>query len=155
MFHKIWHPDENDLIKFKILFIVSIPICILLPLVFNILIPSFAWHLISLLWLIAITSIRIISAIRFQIQAAAVVKTKRNKLFGKLSEKNRKQFLMNAFLKIPIVFTICITGILFVFNIIKPLNIVFVAILVLLCVAVYLYSIWDIYNKLAQDKEVI
>ncbi len=155
MFHKIWHPEENDLIKFKILFMVSIPVCMLLPLVFHIILPSFAWYIMSLLWLIIITSIRIVSAIRFQAEAASNIQLKSNKLFGKLSEKDRKQFLINAFFKIPVVFTISIAGILIVINLLMPLDILFVTIFILFFVAIYLYSIWNIYNKLAQGKELI
>ncbi len=154
MLHKIWYPKKSDLTKFRVIFMVSIPVCMILFLVLNILVPSFIWFIINCLWLIIIFLIQIISSIRFQITEAKVVQSQNSKMFGKLSGKDRKQFLKTTFLLMPII-TISTIGVLFVLNIIEPLDILFVIIVVIFNVAIYLYSIWSIYNKLAQGKDLL
>ena len=60
----VWNPTEDDLFKIKILFYVSIPAVMIIPLVLNIILKSNLWNLLGLLWLFAVIVLRVTAGVR-------------------------------------------------------------------------------------------
>ena len=89
MFHSMWNPEEDDLIKFKVLLMVSIPICMLIPLVLNIIMPSPLWYLLAGIWLIFTIIARIILSVRFSSKLSDDVKLSRNEIIKNYQKKRR------------------------------------------------------------------
>ena len=155
MFHSMWNPEEDDLIKFKVLFMVSIPICMIVPLVLNIIIPSPIWYILAGLFLIFTVIARIISSVRFSSKLSGDVKTSRTELFRKLPTEKKKQFKRMAFITMPISLIVSMSGFLWFMHVIGQLTVGFAVFVVAFCFAIFVYSIFNYYNKLIQGKEDI
>ena len=148
----MWNPEEDDLIKFKVLLMVSIPICMLIPLVLNIIMPSPLWYLLAGIWLIFTIIARIISSVRFSSKLSDDVKLSRNEIFKKLPKEKKKQFKRMAFITMPISFIVSISVFFGFMHLIGQLTIGLAIFVSVICLAVFIFSVWNYYNKLVQGK---
>jgi hypothetical protein len=155
MFHSMWHPKEEDLIKFKVLLMVSIPTCMLIPLLLNIIVPSPIWYLLAGLWLLFTIVARIISSVRFSSKLSNDVKLSRKELFEKLPKEKKKQFKRMAFIAVPIIFVVSMSVFLWFMHFIGQLTIGLALIVLASCFILLAFSVWNSYNKLVQGKEDI
>jgi ABC-type nitrate/sulfonate/bicarbonate transport system permease component len=76
----IWNPSEDDLLKIKILFYVSIPAVMIIPLVLNIISKSNLWNLLALFWLFTVIVLRITVGIR------RVIRKKQHEIIEKTAQ---------------------------------------------------------------------
>jgi archaellum biogenesis protein FlaJ (TadC family) len=149
----MWHPKEDDLIKFKVLLMVSIPLCMLIPLVLTIIMPSPVWYLLAGLWLLFTIVARIISSVRFSSKFSDDVKLSRIELFKKLPKEKKKQFKRMAFIAMPTIFIVSMSGFLWFMNFIGQLTIGLAVVVLSSCFALFAYITWNYYNKLVQGKD--
>lgn len=163
VFHKIWNPTQDDIIKTKMLFRLSLTAGMVLSLILYMLGNNqiLAYIFISCFFLIIV--LRITMAIRIQLITSSNIKPKSNKLFSKLPDKNRKKFFMLAFVYMPIGYILGIAPFLVFINYMSKSKgtaigykvVIFICILCLTCLLLVVYSIWNYYNTLSQDKEDI
>ena len=163
IFHRIWNPTQDDIIKSKIVFRLSLTSVMVLSLILYMLGNNQILSYILITYLFLIVVLRITMSIRMQLITSLNIESKSNKLFSKLPEKNRKKFLMSAFVYMPIGYLLGIIPILVIINLIakskgialSPKAVIIICLFCLICLLVFVYSIWNYYNTLSQDKENI
>jgi hypothetical protein len=67
LWDRIWHPNEEDFISFKVFQMVSIPLLMVLALAVNIFLKSSIWTFLLFFCLLVIVVLGLVPSIRFKI----------------------------------------------------------------------------------------
>ncbi len=163
IFYRIWNPIQDDYVKAKMFFRLSLTMGMVLSLILYMLgnIQTVAYILILFLFLLIV--LRVTMAIRMQITTSSKIDSTSNKFFSKLPDEHRKKFFMSAFVYMPIGYFLGIIPILAFINYMskstgKTLShkaMIFICLICLLCLLVCVYSIWNYYNTLCSDKKLL
>ncbi len=146
----IWNPNKELLTKLKVLFMVSIPISMLLPIVLNQVFPNSIWPFLSIIWIVGIIIVRIIAAVRFSAIEGSSIESYDYKFLKKLSGKKRSQFIKTA-IGIGIFLFVIGFVLLSLVNLIVPLEKPFTIFLVVLFFGIYVSGLRTFYLKLANN----
>ncbi len=162
IFRRIWYPTQDDILKSRMFFRISLTAGMILSLILYLLGNNQTLAYILLSFFLLLIVLRVTMAIRIQIITSSNIDSTSNKFFSKLPDKYRKKFFMQAFVYMPIGYLLGITPIIIFINYMsksmgKALSakaMVVICLIFLLCLLVCVYSLWNYYNTLYTDKEL-